>query len=130
MPSISNRAKTLPASPIRKLVPYAESAKERGVKVYHLNIGQPDIATPPAFFQAIKDADLEVVAYSHSAGTQQLRDEIANYYGRLGHKLTDEEIIVTTGASEALNFVFASIMNAGDEAVSYTHLTLPTICSV
>ena len=117
MPSISNRAKTLPASPIRKLVPYAESAKERGVKVYHLNIGQPDIATPPAFFQAIKDADLEVVAYSHSAGTQQLRDEIANYYGRLGHKLTDEEIIVTTGASEALNFVFASIMNAGDEVI-------------
>ena len=117
MPSISNRAKTLPASPIRKLVPFSEAAKERGVKVYHLNIGQPDIATPPAFFEAIKDADLEVVAYSHSAGTQQLRDEIANYYGRLGHQLNDEQIIVTTGASEALNFIFASIMNAGDEVI-------------
>ena len=117
MPSISNRAKTLPASPIRKLVPFAEAAKDKGVKVYHLNIGQPDIQTPPAFFDAIKDADLKVVAYSHSAGIEPLRDEIVNYYGRIGHDLTNEEVIVTTGASEALNFVFASIMNAGDEVI-------------
>lgn len=117
MPQFSDRALSLPASPIRKLVPFAEGAKTRGVKVYHLNIGQPDIATPPEFFQAIQDADIKVVAYSPSAGIQPLREEIAGYYARLGHNLKIDDVLVTTGASEALSFVFNAVMNPGDEVV-------------
>lgn len=117
MPKLSDRAHRLPESPIRKLVPYAEAAKKRGTKVYHLNIGQPDIPTPPEFFQACQDADLKVVAYSHSAGNESLRQQIANYYGRLGHSLTVDQVNVTTGASEALGFVFASVMNSDDEVI-------------
>ncbi|MEM9412941.1 MAG: pyridoxal phosphate-dependent aminotransferase [Planctomycetota bacterium] len=117
MPKLSNRAALLPESPIRKLVPFAESAKRRGIHVYHLNIGQPDIPTPPEFFQAIKDADIEVLAYSHSAGNQTLREQIADYYGRLGHSLDVDQINVTTGASEALGFVFASLMNQEDQVI-------------
>lgn len=117
MPTLSQRAEQLPESPIRKLVPFAEEAKRRGTKVYHLNIGQPDIPTPPQFFQAIQNANIEVLAYSHSAGNESLRTQIANYYGRLGHQLTTDEINVTTGASEALSFVFASTMNADDEVI-------------
>ena len=79
MPHISDRGNNMPASPIRKLVPYAEAAKARGVHVYHLNIGQPDIETPPAFMQAVKDADLKVVSYSHSAGILSLREKMAAY---------------------------------------------------
>lgn len=117
MPKLSDRAHDLPESPIRKLVPYAEAAKKRGTKVYHLNIGQPDIPTPPEFFQAIQDADIKVVAYSHSAGIESLRAQIASYYGRLGHTLSVDEVSVTTGASEALGFVFASVMNSDDEVI-------------
>lgn len=117
MPTISQRAQAMPASPIRKLVPFADAAKARGTHVYHLNIGQPDILTPPEYFQAIRDAQPEVLAYSHSAGNKSLREAIAGYYGRIGHQLTTEEILVTTGASEALNFVFASILNPGDEII-------------
>ena len=105
MPTFSQRALQLPASPIRKLVPFAEKAKSEGAHVYHLNIGQPDIPTPPEFFDAIDQADLEVVAYSHSAGIESLRDQIAKYYGRLGHSINLDQVLVTTGASEALNFV-------------------------
>ncbi len=117
MPTTSQRALDMPASPIRKLVPYAEAAKARGTHVYHLNIGQPDIQTPPQFFQAIRDAQPEVLAYSHSAGNQSLRQAIADYYGRIGHDLSTDQVIVTTGASEALNFVFASVLNPGDEII-------------
>lgn len=117
MPSISQRAQAMPSSPIRKLVPFAEGAKARGTRVFHLNIGQPDIKTPPEYFQAIRDAQPEVLAYSHSAGNESLRQSIADYYGRLGHQLTTDEVLVTTGASEALNFVFASILNPGDEII-------------
>ena len=117
MPKFSDRAQSLPASPIRKLVPYADAAKARGTKVYHLNIGQPDIATPPEFFEAIKQADLSVLAYSHSAGLEPLREQIAAYYSRLGHEVSEDEVMVTTGASEALNFVFTAIMNPGDEVI-------------
>jgi aspartate aminotransferase len=117
MPKFSDRAKSLPPSPIRKLVPYAEAAKARGTKVYHLNIGQPDIETPPEFFDAIKLADLTVLEYSHSAGIQPLREQIAAYYSRLGHEVSEDEVLVTTGASEALNFVFTAIMNPGDEVI-------------
>lgn len=117
MPSISQRAQAMPSSPIRKLVPFAEGAKARGTRVFHLNIGQPDIKTPPEYFQAIRDAQPEVLAYSHSAGNESLRQSIADYYGRLGHQLSTDEVLVTTGASEALNFVFASILNPGDEII-------------
>ena len=117
MPNLSERAHKLPESPIRKLVPYAEAAKKRGTRVFHLNIGQPDIATPPQFFQAIQDANIEVLAYSHSAGNESLRNEIASYYSRLGHALDIDQINVTTGASEALSFVFASVMNSDDEVI-------------
>lgn len=118
MPRFSQRAETLPASPIRKLVPFAEDAKERGTRVFHLNIGQPDIETPPEFFKAVQDADIKVVAYSHSAGILPLREQIADYYSRLGHPLDPEtEVMVTTGASEALHFVFTAVMNPGDEVI-------------
>ena len=85
MPKFSDRALNLPASPIRKLVPYADAAKERGTHVYHLNIGQPDIPTPNEYFQAILDAEIKTLAYSPSAGIDPLREQIAAYYGRLGH---------------------------------------------
>ncbi len=117
MPEFSQRAMHLPASPIRKLVPFADAARQRGVHVYHLNIGQPDITTPPVFWEAIRQADLEVLAYSPSAGMKPLRDQIRVYYERLGHSLTDDQVIVTTGASEALSFVFAALLNPGDEVV-------------
>lgn len=117
MPSISKRAHAMPASPIRKLVPFAEAAKARGTHVYHLNIGQPDITTPPEYFQAIHDAQPEVLAYSHSAGNESLRKAIADYYGRIGYELSTDEIMVTIGASEALNFVFSTILNYRDEII-------------
>jgi len=117
MPSFSERAKEMPESPIRKLVPFAEAAKQRGTKVYHLNIGQPDIETPPQFMQAINAANPRVLEYSHSAGSRELRQQIASYYGRLGHDISSEQVLVTVGASEALNFVFTAAMNSGDEVI-------------
>jgi aspartate aminotransferase len=117
MPKLSDRAHNLPASPIRKLVPFADAAKDRGTKVYHLNIGQPDIETPPQFFEAINQANVKVLAYSHSAGIEPLREKIASYYTRLGYSIAVDDVLVTTGASEALNFVFTAIMNPGDEVV-------------
>ncbi|MFK7819046.1 MAG: pyridoxal phosphate-dependent aminotransferase [Planctomycetaceae bacterium] len=117
MPKFSKRAISLPASPIRKLVPYADGAKERGKRVFHLNIGQPDIETPPEFFKAVQDADVKVVAYSPSAGMEPLREQIASYYGRLGHDISSDHVLVTTGASEALSFVFTAVMNPGDEVI-------------
>jgi aspartate aminotransferase len=114
---LSDRAHNLPASPIRKLVPFADAAKDRGTKVYHLNIGQPDIETPPQFFEAINQANVKVLAYSHSAGIEPLREKIASYYTRLGYSIAVDDVLVTTGASEALNFVFTAIMNPGDEVI-------------
>ncbi len=117
MPQISQRAAELPASPIRKLAPFAEAARARGTHVYHLNIGQPDIETPPVFWQAIRDADLRVLEYSPSQGLASLREEIARYYRQLGISLNNDEILITTGASEALGFTFSSLMNPGDELI-------------
>ena len=117
MPALSTRAQILPASPIRKLVPYAEAAKARGTQVYQLNIGQPDLETPSVFIESIQAADLRVVAYSHSAGNAPLRQGIRSYYSRLGHELTQDQVLVSTGASEALNFVFACCLNPGDEVI-------------
>ncbi len=117
MPKFSRRAHNLPASPIRKLVPFSDAAKKRGIKVYHLNIGQPDIETPIEFMRAINAADTRVLAYSHSAGMEPLRQQIAAYYGRWNHVITSEQVLVTTGASEALNFVMTATMDPGEEII-------------
>ena len=117
MPQLSTRAKEIPASPIRKLVPYADAAKSRGTHVYHLNIGQPDIKTPRSFFEAIEQANPEVLAYTHSEGILPLREKIAAYYSRLGYPVNDQQVLVTTGASEALSFVFSTCFNPGDELI-------------
>ncbi len=117
MPKISTRAEEMPASPIRKLVPLAEDAQKRGNKVYFLNIGQPDIPTPSEYYDAIRKANLEVLAYSHSAGNESLRKKIAEYYTRLGLSVNTDEVLVTTGASEALLFIFMTCLNPGDEII-------------
>ncbi len=117
MPKISERGNIMPESPIRKLVPYAEAAKKRGVKVYHLNIGQPDIPTPPKALEAIKNIDKKVIEYSHSAGNESYRKKIATYYNRLGVALTFNEVLVTTGGSEAIQIAFNATLNPGDEVI-------------
>ena len=117
MPSISNKGKLMPQSPIRKLVPYAEDAKKRGIKVYHLNIGQPDIKTPEVALNAIKNNTLEIVAYSRSEGSEEYRTKLAAYYKKNNIKVTSNDIIITTGGSEALLFTFGSIMDQGDEVI-------------
>ena len=107
----------MPASPIRKLVPYAEAAKRAGVQVYHLNIGQPDIETPPAVLQAVRDADISVLEYSHSAGNESYRKKLVQYYKGVGIDVTHEQILVTTGGSEAIQFGFLACLNPGDEVI-------------
>lgn len=107
----------MPASPIRKLVPYAEAAKRAGVKVYHLNIGQPDIETPPAVMQAVRDADISVLEYSHSAGNESYRKKLVQYYKGVGIDVTHEQILITTGGSEAIQFGFLACLNPGDEVI-------------
>jgi aspartate aminotransferase len=107
----------MPASPIRKLVPYAEAAKNKGIKVYHLNIGQPDIETPPAILDAVRDADIKVLEYSHSAGNESYRRKLVQYYKSVGIDVTHEQIIITTGGSEAIMFGFLCCLNAGDEVI-------------
>jgi len=117
MPKISTRGEQMPASPIRKLVPYAEAAKREGVKVYHLNIGQPDIETPPAIMDAVRNADIRVLEYSHSAGNESYRKKLVEYYHRVGIELTHHEILITTGGSEAIQFGFLACLNPGDEVI-------------
>ncbi len=107
----------MPESPIRKLVPYAEAAKKRGMKVYHLNIGQPDIHTPEIALQALRDFDLKVIEYSHSAGILSYREKLAMYYEKHDIHITAEDIIIGAGASEALLFAFQTIMDPGDEVI-------------
>jgi len=117
MPSISKKGHLMPESPIRKLVPYAEDAKKRGIKVYHLNIGQPDIKTPEVALNAIKNNNLQIVAYSRSEGSEEYRVKLADYYAQHKIHVKANDIIVTTGGSEALLFTFGSIMDAGDEII-------------
>lgn len=117
MPVISHRGAQMPPSPIRKLVPYAEEAKKRGVKVYHLNIGQPDIETPPAILNAVKHADIKVLEYSHSAGNESYRKKLVEYYKRNNINVDHNEIIITTGGSEAILFAIMSCMDPGDEII-------------
>ena len=107
----------MPESPIRKLVPYAEAAKKRGVKVYHLNIGQPDIITPEVSLQAVKNYDEKTVEYSHSAGNETYRRGLAKYYQGIGVDISHEDILITTGGSEAIMFAFWSCLNLGDEVI-------------
>ncbi len=117
MPVISHRGALMPPSPIRKLVPFAEAAKSRGTKVYHLNIGQPDIETPPAILNAVKHADIKVLEYSHSAGYESYRRKLVEYYGRNGINVNHNQIIVTTGGSEAIAFAIQACMDPGDEII-------------
>lgn len=107
----------MPASPIRKLVPYAEAAKKRGTKVYHLNIGQPDIETPPAILDAVRHADIKTLEYSHSAGNESYRRKLVKYYKKVGIEVSHEDIIITTGGSEAIMFGFFTCLNPGDEVI-------------
>jgi len=107
----------MPPSPIRKLVPYAEAAKKKGTKVYHLNIGQPDIVTPKAVLDAVRHTDMTVLEYSHSAGFESYRKKLCTYYSRFGIDLNPNEIIVTTGGSEAIQFAMMACMDPGDEVI-------------
>lgn len=107
----------MPPSPIRKLVPYAEAARKRGTKVYHLNIGQPDIETPPAIMDAVRHADIKVLEYSHSAGNESYRKKLVEYYKRVGITVSHDQIIITTGGSEAIIFGFLTCLNPGDEVI-------------
>lgn len=117
MPKISQRAEVMPSSPIRRLVPFAEQAKARGIKVYHLNIGQPDIETPQEGLDALKHIDRKILEYSPSDGIRSLREKLVEYYEQYQIKLSAEDIIVTTGGSEAVLFAFMSCLNPGDEII-------------
>lgn len=117
MPNISSKGKNMPESPIRKLVPYSEIAKKKGHKVYHLNIGQPDIKSPEVAMQAIKNADIKVLEYSHSAGFESYRKKLSAFYTNSGLPINVEDIIITTGGSEALLFAMGTTMDADDEII-------------
>src|SRR3954463_822392 len=106
MLKISNRGEVMPPSPIRKLVPYAEAAKRKGIKVFHLNIGQPDIETPKMVLDAVRHSDFKVLEYSHSAGNESYRRKLVGYYNSVGVAVDHNQIIVTTGGSEAIQFGF------------------------
>jgi len=107
----------MPSSPIRKLVPFAEAAKKKGIRVYHLNIGQPDIVTPPAMLEAVKNSDFTILEYSHSAGNESYRQKLTQYYASVGIEVTAQEIIITTGGSEAIQFGMLACLDAGDEVI-------------
>ncbi|MCA6436760.1 MAG: pyridoxal phosphate-dependent aminotransferase [Bacteroidota bacterium] len=117
MPVISSKANKMPASPIRKLVPFAEAAKKRGTKIYHLNIGQPDIETPTTFINAVKNADVKVLEYSHSAGNESYRKKLCGYYKEHQIHLDASEIIITCGGSEAIEIAMMTCFNPGDEII-------------
>ncbi len=117
MPKLSQKAIDMPASPIRKLVPYADAAKKKGKTVYHLNIGQPDIETPEVALNAIKNFDQKVIEYTHSAGLESYRNGLSAFYQRTGLPVNPEDIIITTGGSEALIFGFMTTCNPGDEVI-------------
>ncbi|MDT0295379.1 pyridoxal phosphate-dependent aminotransferase [Mesonia ostreae] len=117
MPSISSKGLAMPESPIRKLVPYADEATKQGKKIFYLNIGQPDIKTPQVALDAVKNHDLEIVSYSHSAGFLSYREKLAKYYQNIGLPIEVEDIIITTGGSEALLFAMGSVTDPGDEVI-------------
>ena len=117
MPKISSKGTKMPQSPIRKLVPFAEDAKKRGTKVYHLNIGQPDIETPEVALNAVKNADIHVLSYARSEGSEIYREKLVNYYKQNDIQVTANDIVVTTGGSEALLFTIGAITDYGDEII-------------
>lgn len=117
MPKVSSKGNAMPSSPIRKLVPFAEVAKKQGRKVYHLNIGQPDIETPEVMLSAIKNADIKVLEYSHSAGIESYRKKLAGYYGTFNINIDQNDIIITTGGSEAIAIAMMTCFNDGDEII-------------
>ena len=117
MPTISIRGNEMPASPIRKLAPLADAAKQRGVHVFHLNIGQPDLPTPQAAIDAIRNIDRKVLEYSPSAGYRSYREKLVGYYAKFNINLTADDIIITSGGSEAVLFSFLSCLNPGDEII-------------
>ncbi len=117
MPQISEKGKQMPASPIRKLVPYSEEAKLKGIKVYHLNIGNPDLPTPAAAIEAVKNLSMKTIEYGHSAGDKSLRVKLAAYYHNVGIEVDDTNILITSGGSEALLFGMMSCMNTDEEAI-------------
>lgn len=117
MPVIAHRGAAMPPSPIRKLVPYAEAAKAKGIKVYHLNIGQPDIETPEPILDAVRHTDMKVLEYSHSAGFESYRKKLVGYYSRYGININHNQVIVTTGGSEAILFAIMSCLDPGDEII-------------
>ena len=118
MPSISDKGKAMPASPIRKLVPYSEEAKRKGRKVYHLNIGQPDIPTPDVALNALRTINMKVIEYSHSAGNESYRRKLAAYYQKIGINIDHTEILITTGGSEAILFALMSCVDPGEEVIT------------
>jgi aspartate aminotransferase len=118
MPSISEKGKSMPASPIRKLVPYSEEAKRKGRKVYHLNIGQPDIPTPEVALKALRNINLKVIEYSHSAGNESYRRKLAAYYQKIGINIDHTEMLITTGGSEAILFALMACVNPGEEVIT------------
>jgi aspartate aminotransferase len=118
MPSISEKGRLMPASPIRKLVPYSEEAKRKGRKVYHLNIGQPDIPTPEVALNALRNINLKVIEYSHSAGNESYRQKLATYYQKIGINVDHTQMLITTGGSEAILFAFMSCVNPGEEVIT------------
>ena len=117
MLTISQRGQQMPPSPIRKLVPFAEAARKKGIKVYHLNIGQPDIETPKAIMDAVRRTEIKVLEYSHSAGNESYRRKLVQYYKKVGIDVTHEQILITTGGSEAIMFGFFTCLNPGDEVI-------------
>ena len=117
MPKISNKGNAMPSSPIRKLVPFSDEAKKRGVHVYHLNIGQPDIETPKGALKQLHETDIKVLAYSHSAGILSFRKKLVEYYKRFNINVTEDEIIVTNGGSEGILFAFNACLDPGDEVI-------------
>ena len=117
MPEISQRGKSMPASPIRKLVPYADEAKRKGINVFHLNIGQPDIKTPEIAWESLKNNAMDVLAYSHTAGNESYRKKLVQYYKNVGINVQLDQLMVTTGGSEALYFSLFATMDPGDELI-------------
>ncbi|MBL0328617.1 MAG: pyridoxal phosphate-dependent aminotransferase [Bacteroidetes bacterium] len=117
MPKVSSKGNSMPSSPIRKLVPFAEAAKKVGRKIYHLNIGQPDIETPEVMLNAIKNADIKVLEYSHSAGIESYRTKLAEYYRTFNINIDQNDIIITTGGSEAISIAMMTCFNDGDEII-------------
>jgi len=133
MPHTSQRGQAMPESPIRKLVPLADKAKARGIKVFHLNIGQPDLKTPQVALDAIRNIDREILEYSPSDGIKTLKTKLAAYYHTFNIDVTEEDIIITTGGSEAVNFAFMSCLDPGDEIIvpepAYANYTAFAIAS-